>query len=314
MNIASMIKRVARGRNGAENLNQQEAASLFDKLLLAEADPLQLGAFLIAQRMKGETAAELAGFVEAARLHIALAPVIPPLTVDLPCYAGKCRAPHAYLKAAINARDAGIPVFVHGVKAIDGRISAGQVLQAAGVACVDNLIDAADLLHRQGIVYVDLSDLCPDLFRIYTLRERLGVRSFANSVARLLNPMACAGQLNGFFHTPYADYMAKANVLLGQPRSLLFMGAEGEPELYADRQKVIKKQQGAEISNLQFKAANASPYARESMDLSTLQQQSELLLAGKSSEREDAVIKRMGEAFAWAAHGYQLGNEWREEI
>jgi len=314
MDISPLISRVARGKNGSQNLSQQEATLVFDQLLAVDADELQLGAFLIAQRMKGECSDELAGFVEAARLHINdfSAVVAPAGAVDLPCYAGKRRAGHAYLVAALQARDAGIPVFVHGVEHIDGRVTAWQVLQDAGVKRANSLHEAADLLSADGIVYADLSELCPDLMRIYGLRPRLGVRSFANSVARLLNPLRCEGQLNGFFHTPYADYMAGANRLLGQQRSLIFMGAEGEPELYADRQKLVVRQMGVRVRRLSFPEAGLQAYPKEVMDLKLLQQHSAAMLHGELDEREAIVVQRMREALDWASSG-RSPERWREE-
>jgi len=314
MDISPLISRVARGKHGSDHLTQAEAKLVFAQLLRPDADALQLGAFLIAQRMKGETSAELAGFVEAARSCIIGfgASAAPPTAVDLPCYAGKRRAPHAYLAAALKARDAGIPVFIHGVEHIEGRITAWQVLQQVGVKRAANLADAHATLINDGIVYADLAEIRPDLFRIYHLRPRLGVRSFANSVARLLNPMLCSGQLNGFFHTPYADYMAGGNILLGQPRSLIFMGAEGEPELYADRQKVVVRQLGEKVMRLTFPESGCDYYPRAAMDMQQLTEQSVAMLNGVVSERESAVVQRMGEAFAWAAEG-DMPAEWKVE-
>ena len=303
MHISAMIKRVARGKHGSENMSREEARSVFAALLAPDTDELQLGAFLIAQRMKGETSAELTGFVEAARYNIRGYGQFSTLSgaVDLPCYAGKCRAAHAYLAAAIRARDAGIPVFIHGIENIDGRVTAWQVLEKHGVKRAATLSEAVTILASEGIVYAGLADFCPELFRIYALRSRLGVRSFANTVARLLNPAQCEGQLNGFFHTPYANYMAAANSLLGQPRSLIFMGAEGEAELYADRQKVIVKQQGESLQRVSYQQAGLDKYPRQSMDLILLKQQAADMLEGKISDRESVVIERMGEAFRWAS-------------
>jgi len=303
LDLSSWIKRVARGKHGSEHLNQHDAQTIFHQLLKPESDALQLGAFLIAQRMKGETSQELAGFIEASRQHIQDFDRYhaPQGSVDLPCYAGKRRAAHAYLAAALRARDAGIPIFVHGVDHIEGRISAWQVLQQAGVQCAQSLKEAQNIMQAQGMVYMDLSDISPNLYRVYQLRTRLGVRTFTNTVARLLNPMQCAGQLNGFFHTPYADYMAEANVLLKQPRSLIFMGAEGEPELYADRQKVAKMQTGDAIRDLHFVDAGFAPYPRQAVE--PLQN---ILTAFKHmqttpSPDESARIERMQQAFAWAS-------------
>ncbi|WP_038247679.1 anthranilate phosphoribosyltransferase [Ghiorsea bivora] len=296
MEVASLIKRVARGKHGSEHLNQDEARFVFSELLNPQADALQLGAFLIAQRMKGETSAELAGFVQAAREHVSHFnhTIAPQGTVDLPCYAGKRRAAHAYLIAALEAKDKGIPIFVHGISHIEGRVTAWQVLQTVGIKAATTLSEAKNIMDEHGMVYMDLEDICPDLNRIYHLRDRLGVRSFVNTVARLLNPMQCDKQLNGFFHTPYADYMAEANVLLGQKESLVFMGAEGEPELYADRQKVVKHQTGNTIESIAFEDSGCETYPKQAVeDLQQIYDDFQRMLNGNRTEREQATVERV---------------------
>jgi len=304
VNIAPLIKRVARGKHGSEHLNQEESRFVFSELLKPDADLLQLGAFLIAQRMKGETSAELAGFVQAARQHTVNFDKISPIpsAVDLPCYAGKRRAAHAYLAAALQSRDAGIPIFVHGVESIEGRITAWQILQKQGVQRANSLIEAQSMMQDDGLVYMDLAEISPNLHRIYQLRPRLGVRSFANTVARLLNPMQCEGQLNGFFHTPYANYMVEANILLGQARSLIFMGAEGEPELYADRQKIVKMQVEKNISDIHFEDCGHSPYPRAGKEpLTDLIEEFNSFLLKYEESRALSTLQRMKSAFLWAS-------------
>lgn len=302
--LAGMLCRVARGRHGHEHLGMDEARIAFAALLDAHADPLQLGAFLIAERMKGETPAEIAGFVQAARAHISgLGEADLPDAVDLPCYAGKRRAAPLHLAAALQARDAGMRIFVHGVAHIDGRLSAWQALEAAGVSRATGLAEARSLLERQGIAYIDLAELCPPLHRIYGLRPRLGVRSFANSVARLLNPLACEGQLNGVFHTPYVDKMAEANALLGQSRSLVFMGAEGEPELYAERQKLAVVQLGSQIHTVELPDMGCILYPRDRQSPAAVASRFASILQGDMDGREAATLKRMHAALRWAASG-----------
>jgi len=296
LDVAPLIKRVARGKHGSEHLSQDEARFVFSELLNPQADELQLGAFLIAERMKGEASEELAGFVQAAREHVSHFDTIkaPEGAVDLPCYAGKRRAAHAYLIAALEARDKGIPIFVHGVSSIEGRVTAWEVLKDAGIKSATNLSDAKAIMAHDGMVYMDLAEVCPDLNRIYHLRERLGVRSFANTVARLLNPMQCDKQLNGFFHTPYAEYMAQANVLLGQKQSLIFMGAEGEPELYADRQKVVNQQVGSKVEQVKFEDCGCETYPKQAADdLQQIHDDFQRMLKGDKTAREQATIERM---------------------
>jgi len=296
LEISALIKRVARGKHGSEHLNQDEAKFVFSELLNPQTDELQLGAFLIAQRMKGETSAELAGFVQAAREHISHfnQTIAPQGAVDLPCYAGKRRAAHAYLIAALEARGKGIPIFVHGVSNIADRVTAWQVLQTAGIKSATTLSEAKNIMDGEGMVYMDLHDVCPDLSRIYGLRDRLGVRSFANTVARLINPMQCDKQLNGFFHTPYAEYMAQANVLLGQKESLIFMGAEGEPELYADRQKVVNRQVGDKIEQVKFEDCGCETYPKQGVeDLQHIYDDFQRMLSGDRTEREQATVDKV---------------------
>jgi len=309
--ISAFIKRVARGKHGSEHLNQAEARFIFSELLKPEADLLQLGAFLIAQRMKGEISSELAGFVNAAREHCPHFDVhhAPQGAVDLPCYAGKRRAAHIYLAAALQARDAGIPVFIHGVEHIEGRITAWKILEKQGVKRAETLAEAKCIMQIDGLVYMDLAEISPNLHRIYQLRSRLGVRSFANTVARLLNPMQCEGQLNGFFHTPYANYMAEANALLQQPRSLIFMGAEGEPELYADRQKVVKMQILNDISDINFKDTGNMPYPKKEADkLNSLFDEFNEIPYKNENTREFSTLQRMKRAFSWASGKDKLKN------
>jgi len=310
--ISVFLRRVARGRNGSEHLQRHEAATVLAALLSPGADQLQLGAFLIAERMKGESSEELAGFVDAARRHIKGfgESRVPQGAVDMPCYAGKRRAAPVHLAAALQARDAGIPVVLHGLEHIAGRLSAWQAVQAAGVSRAGTLDEGLRVLADQGIVYMDLADICPPLFALTALRPRLGVRTFAHTVARLLNPLQCEGQLNGVFHTPYVALMAEVNVLLNQARSLVFMGAEGDPELYADRQKLLAAQQGSETASLSFPGAHCELYPREAGESpEEMLQRFTALQNGGMDTREKVTLQRMAEAFVFASSG-MLPHDW----
>jgi len=316
MDISAYLRRVARGKNGSENLSMAEAQSVLSALLADDADSLQLGAFLIAQRMKGESSGELAGFVHAARHCISgYDPGVAVAgAVDMPCYAGKRRAAPVHLAAALQARDAGIPVVLHGMQHIEGRLSAWQALQTAGVHRADGLQEASAVLKGEGIVYMDVADICPPLSALLMLRPRLGVRSFAHTVARLLNPLGCDGQINGVFHTPYVSLMAQANVLLSQPRSLIFMGAEGESELYASRQKLMTAQMQQHTVALSYPDAPCDLYPREiESDIAALLSGFSALCAGQMDVREAAVLQRMQQAFLFASTGV-IPQDWMEKI
>ncbi|MDQ6974193.1 MAG: hypothetical protein Q9M10_04860, partial [Mariprofundaceae bacterium] len=91
------------------------------------------------------------------------------------------------------------------------------------------------------------------------------------------------------------------NIALKQPRSLVFMGAEGEPELYADRQKVVKMQVGDHIRDIHFNHAGYEPYPRQGMeDLTEIFTQLKQMIH-HPEPHECARIQRMEQAFAWAS-------------
>jgi len=306
--IASLIARVARGKHGAQDLSLDEARTVWRSLLAADADPMQLGAFLIAERMKGETAEELAGFVLAARDYVSGYQQQSQRSgwVDLPCYAGKRRAVPAHLLAAVQLARQGVPIVVHGVAHIAERSSAWQCLQSVGVQRAYSVAEAAQVVEAQQIVYCDLADLCPPMMHIYGLRDRLGVRTFANSVARLLNPLHCAGQLNGVFHTPYVERMVAVNQHLGQTRSMVFMGAEGEPELYADRQKRLLLQQGQDVSAPTLADLGCAPYAKDAVGADVIGAQFIALHNDGGNSDVLARVARSAQALRWAS----VGGEW----
>ncbi|MBF0281482.1 MAG: anthranilate phosphoribosyltransferase [Zetaproteobacteria bacterium] len=306
--IPNLLGRIARGKHGAEFLNQEEAKNLFSELLQNDADPLQLGAFLIAQRMKGESAEELAGFTKAARSFcLGYQPQrAPNSSVEIPCFAGKQRATALHLIAAIRASEQHkIPILIHGMEHIEGRRSAWDLLKKhSQVQRATSIHHAHDLMQQEKITYLDLAESCPALYRLIQLRQKLGVRTFANSVARLLNPLNCSGQINGVFHTPYVMRLADVNHRLQQPRSLIFMGAEGEPELYADRQKLIAMQTGERLDMVQYDDSNHEPYPRQTVaKLSNLDEDFARIINGIIDNREQSVLTHMQHAIQWAAGG-----------
>ncbi len=297
MELAQLIAKVARGKHGARDLSQEQACLAWSCLLRDDVDPVQLGAFLIAMRVKGETAAELAGFVQASRASGGMS-AEPAQAIDLPCYAGKRRAAPIHLLAALSLRNEGIKICVHGLEQIEGRLSAWQFLQAAGVRRAASQAEARLFLQEDGLVYVDLQQVCPALHALMPLRKRLGVRHCGHTVARLLNPLSCHAQLNGVFHTPYVERMGQANQLLQQPLSVILMGAEGEPECYAQRQKHAIWQQGDCFEALSFADMGVAVYPRVN-NIEHIKSASELqrLLRFDLSRRERAALERMQKVF-----------------
>lgn len=227
MSLADHVRCLGRGPGRSRSLTQAEAQEAM-RLMLAGAAPEAVGALLMLLRMKGETAAEIAGFAAAAQG--ALAP-LPQADLDWPSYAaGRTRGQPWFLLSARLVAQAGHRVLLHGWNGSDPRVRAG--LDEVGIAAASDMAEAAERLERDRIVYLPLEILHPDLFALLGLRDVLGLRSCINTVCRMLNPARAPASVQGVFHPSYRLLQADAAALLGWRNLTVIKGGGGEFECH----------------------------------------------------------------------------------
>ncbi len=232
MTMQALIAKIGKGPKTSKDLTWDEAKQAMRLLVEGKASDVQVGAFLLAMRVKLESVSELAGLTSAAREYV------PPLRVtstrplvDVATYAGKQDTFHALIGAAIVAAAAGAGVLMHGHEGIAGRASSAAVLSALNIP-TDRAPDrVAQDLAANGFAYLDVALYHPPVSRFLQLRQELGVRSFFHPVAKMLNPARAAVQLIGVTHPPYFEKTAEALRMLGSRRALVLRGVEGDPEL-----------------------------------------------------------------------------------
>jgi len=230
--MQTFIAKVGKGEKGAKDLTYQEATGAMRLLLEGQATPAQAGAFLIAMRIKGESVTELAAFTAAAREYVPPLPVSPEFwLVDIPTYAGKQDSWHALLPAAIIASAAGVPTLLHGYDGVPGRLATAALAAKLGIPTDGDSVQTTESLARKGFAYLDVGLYHPLVFRFLELRKQLGVRSFFQPVARMLNPGRAQASIIGMSHPPYFEKTAEALRMLDTPQALVVRGLEGEPEL-----------------------------------------------------------------------------------
>ena len=312
--IPELLGRIARGQKGSRPLNREEARWLFDSLLKPDVDPLQLGACLVALRLKEETEEEITGFIEAARKRCdgfgdATAPAG---AVDLPCYAGKRNSSPVHIIAALKSRDAGIPVVVHGLSEIENRVTAWQSLKSAGVRRAATIAESVKVLAGEGIVWMDIADICPGVHGFLKLRHKMGVRTVASTVARMINPLGCDGQLSGASHNPFIGRMCRINAMIGQKRSFIFRGTEGEPELDPKAGPNLAIQQSDSIQRVDCGLEAKGVTARTKIGTDKILDRFKAMLTGDMDEEEKWLLERQMESFRWASTGI-LPADWTSE-
>lgn len=254
MAISAYIKEIGRGKEGARALSTAQAHDLMSQVLDGQVSDLELGAFCLAMRIKGETADELDGFVRAthercldmrpalaaaqAALAASGAPVLGP--VLLPSYNGSRKLPNLTPLLAWALARRGVPVLVHGPRQDPTRITSAQVFAAGGWPLADASPEAA-LACLQAAwaagqpAFMPTEVLCPPLATLLAVRWALGLRNPGHTVAKLLNPLGQGLQVVNHTHPEYAvslsDYLARV-----QGNALLMRGTEGEPVADARRQ------------------------------------------------------------------------------
>jgi len=236
--FAPYVRALGKGKRGSRSLTQDEARDAMGMILNQQVEPEQLGAFLMLLRLKEETPAELAGFVEAVRAHHEYSnDLVGGLTVDLDwsSYAGKKRHLPWFLLTALVLAGQGIRVFMHGAKGhTQGRIYSEDVLLELGLPVATSWQQAQTQLQHSCFSFMSLKQLSPALDHIINLRSIFGLRSPVHTLTRLLNPLNAQHTIDGVFHPAYGPLHQQTAMLLQHPRSLTIRGDGGEAEIRPD--------------------------------------------------------------------------------
>ena len=233
--FASFVRILGRGKTGTRSLDFNEAYTAMRMITRNQVEPMQLGAFLMLLRVKEESAAELAGFVTAVRESCA-----PPAghilaDLDWSSYAGKRQHHPWFLLAALALADSGIRVFMHGTSGhTPGRLYTESALQQLGIDSCENWDQVAHCLDSDRFAYMSIASFSPLMQQLLQLKPLLGLRSVANSMARLLNPTSANASVHSIFHPRYGEIHQQTLQLLGQPAAAVFKGEGGEIERKPD--------------------------------------------------------------------------------
>jgi anthranilate phosphoribosyltransferase len=229
--FAAFVRILGKGKSGSRSLSRAEAQQAFAMILRGEAQPVQVGAFLMLLRVKEETGAELAGFVEACRAQMTAPPALA-VDLDWASYAGKKHQHPWYILAMLLLVQAGYRIFIHGADGhTAGRLYTEQALRELALPVAGSWAEVETQLDTLGMSYLPLRAFCPGLHELVHLRPLLGLRSPVNTLTRMLNPLGAPCSIQSIFHPAYASLHQQADRLLGQPRALVFKGDSGEVEI-----------------------------------------------------------------------------------
>ena len=224
MGISQYIKEIGRGPRGSKPLSRQQAADLFGQVLDGTVTDLEIGAFCIAMRIKGETPEEMCGFLDATHQRLAQLPATDRPLIVLPSYNGARKLPVLTPLLALLLARKGLPVLLHGMRTEARRVLASDVLLALDVP---SLI-APETIANGTVRHIHTEHLHAGLARLLLVREVVGLRNPGHSVVKLMSP--CAGPsvvVTAYTHPEYFEMLRTTFCTLGT-NALLSRGLEGE--------------------------------------------------------------------------------------
>jgi anthranilate phosphoribosyltransferase len=226
MSIATYLKEIGRGKEGARSLSKEQAYDLMSQVLDGRVTDVELGAFCVAMRIKGESADELAGFVQAARERC-LPPNPPSPMVVLPSYNGARKLPNLTPLLALMLARSGVAVLVHGAPDDPTRTTTAEIFQALGLSPAQSPADIMRCWAQREPAYLPIEYLCPPLARLLDVRWKIGLRNSGHTVAKLLDP-GDGLRIAHYTHPAYGTLMREFLQTSGA-NAVLLRGTEGEP-------------------------------------------------------------------------------------
>lgn len=210
-----------------QNLTEEEAKRVMNLMLSGEATQAQLGAFLTAMRMKGETLEELTGFAAVLKekaQHIA------PKTqnyVDLVGTGGdRTFTFNVSTTSAFVAAGAGLPIAKHGNRSISSKSGAGDVLEALGVNITAEPETVEKCVEEAGLGFMFAPSFNKSMKFVGQARKDMGIRSVFNILGPLANPSDAKCMVVGVYDPSLTDLIAKAMNNLGVERGFVVSGED----------------------------------------------------------------------------------------
>jgi anthranilate phosphoribosyltransferase len=229
------------------DLSLEEAAAVLSEIMAGHASEIQIAAFLIALRTKGETVDELAGLARTMRDFAARVEVSDDDLLDTAGTGGGRRTFNVSTTAALIAAGAGCTVAKHGNRSATGLSGSADVLEALG-ARIDLAPDAvAQCIERVGFGFMFAPAHHQATRYVVPVRRELAVRTIFNFLGPLTNPAGATRQLVGVSDPAYLETMAGALARLGTRHAVLVRGEDGVDELSICAPTTVVEVLGSEL-------------------------------------------------------------------
>ena len=244
-----MTEVVGSGHKSADDMDREQAAEAFRRIIDGEPDRTTLGAFWLANRWKRNTPEELGAFVDVMSEGVeTAAPDCDPVDCGAN-YDGKGRSAIFGVAAGLVAAAAGTPVVAHSGDRVPTQKQDAykHVLDELGVRTDLAPAESADMTDAVGFGFYYRPNFAPEVDGLHERRDMMGVRTFVNTIETLANPAEATTHLGSFYHLPYAKRIIdtfQASETAAVDRVVMFQGMEGYDDVRPGSTKVAVWNEG----------------------------------------------------------------------
>jgi anthranilate phosphoribosyltransferase len=303
--VQSPEKLVGQVIHTKDPLTREEARTAMAGVLRGEVADADLSAMLVALSARGETAAEIAGFVEAMRaaaLTLPLTDAERSVLVDT-CgtggdamtNTGACATFNISTAVAIVAAAAGAKVAKSGNRSVTSLSGSADVLEALGVAVNLDAAACVQTLRATGFMYLHAPVMHPAMKHVMPVRRALGVRTVFNILGPLTNPAGARRQVMGVYSAHLVPLVGEALAMLGTEHAFVVHGSDGLDELTITGASSVAEVRGNTLSLRQIAPGDVglTPAAITALHGGDAKENAEILrsiFAGEKSPRRDVVL------------------------
>jgi anthranilate phosphoribosyltransferase len=214
------------------DLTRAEASEVMLAMITGEMKPEQIGALLLALRLKTESVDEITGFVHALRSHATPVQLSIANAIDVCGTGGDGLGTfNVSTTASFVIAAAGQPIAKHGNRSVSSRCGSFDVLEALGLRFLESAAAVNQEMETFGIAFMFAPAFHPTLKNVMQLRKSLGVRTVFNLLGPLLNPAGVKRQLIGVYEQSLVERVAEVLGELGTEEAMIVRGLDGLDEI-----------------------------------------------------------------------------------
>jgi anthranilate phosphoribosyltransferase len=299
------------------DLPREQARAVMEEVMRGEATPAQIGGLLVALRLKGETADEIAGCAEAMRAHVLS---VRPKREDLVDTAGTggdgARTFNISTAAALVAAAAGAGVAKHGNRAVSSSSGSADVLEALGFKLELEASRIERSIDELGFGFLFAPAHHPAMRHAAPVRRELGARTVFNILGPLTNPAGARAQVVGVYSPELVPTIAAVLVRLGASRAFVVHGAGGIDELSPAGPNLVCEVRGGRVHRREIDPRDLGVPRCRPQDLaggspSDNAQTIGEIFAGSNGPKREAVLLNAAGAIAAGGHARNLREGYR---